>query len=134
MPIAAVYAAVLALVFIGLSLRTIRLRRRAQVAIGDGGDRLLARAVRVHANFAEYVPLALLLIFFLESSGAPRLVVHGLCALLLVGRLLHAWGVSQPKEEFRYRVAGMALTFTAIGLAALGLLALAFASWAAASS
>ncbi len=67
-----IYAAVLALVFVGLSVRTIRLRRRARIAVGDGGDPRLARAMRVHTNFAEYVPLALLLIYFAESAGAPR--------------------------------------------------------------
>ena len=122
MMITASYAAVLALVFVGLSVRTIRLRRQAQVAIGDGGDKRLARAARVHANFAEYVPLALLLIHFVEEGGAPTLAVHALCTLLLGGRLLHAWGVSQPRENFRFRVAGMAMTFAAIVLAALGLL------------
>jgi hypothetical protein len=126
--ITATYAAVLALVFVGLSVRTIRLRRRARVAIGDGGDKLLARAARVHANFAEYVPLALLLIYFAESSGAPKPAVHALCALLLIGRLVHAWGVSQPKEDFRFRVAGMAMTFAAIVLAALALLSFAVAA------
>ena len=129
MPITSIYAALPALVFVGLRVRTIRLRRRAQVAIGDGGDRLLARAARVHANFAEYVPLALLLIYFAESSGgAPTLAVHALCALLLAGRLLHAWGVSQPREDLRFRVAGMAMTFTSIVLAALGLLYFALAA------
>jgi len=127
LPLTAAYAALLALLFVALSLRAIRLRRGARVAIGDGGDARLARAMRVHANFAEYVPLALLLIFFAESAGTPPLAVHAPCALLLVGRLAHAWGVSQPKEDFRFRVAGMALTFTAIVLAALALLVLTFA-------
>lgn len=122
MPVTPAYAAVLALVFVGLSLRTIGLRRRARVAIGDGGDRALARAARVHANFAEYVPLALLLIYLFESAGAPAPIVHLLCAALLGGRLLHAWGVSQVHEDLRLRVAGMALTFVALVGAALGLL------------
>jgi uncharacterized membrane protein YecN with MAPEG domain len=122
MPITPIYAAGLALVFVGLSIRTIRLRRRARVAIGDGGDRRLARATRAHANFAEYVPLALLLVYFVEAPGAPRPAIHALCMMLLAGRLAHAWGVSQEPEDFRFRVAGMALTFSVLGLAALALL------------
>lgn len=122
MLVTALYAAILALVFVGLSVRTIRLRRGSRVAIGDGGDKQLARAMRVHANFAEYVPLALLLIFLLEAGGAPPLAIHLLGAALLAGRLLHAWGVSQVREDFRFRVAGMALTFSAIVAAALALL------------
>jgi len=69
------------------------------------------RAMRVHANFSEYVPLALLLIYFVEVKGAPIGLVHLLGVCLLLGRLLHAWGVSQLSENFRYRVFGMAMTF-----------------------
>jgi uncharacterized protein len=61
MPITAFYAALLAPLFILLAVRVIRQRRGARVAIGDGGDKLLLRRMRVHANFAEYVPFALVL-------------------------------------------------------------------------
>ncbi len=111
MPITPLYAAILGLIFVALSLRTIRLRRRYRVAIGDGRNALLQRAMRVNANFAEYVPLALLLIYFVELHDGPRLHIHLLGIALACGRLLHAWGVSQAQENFRYRTAGMALTF-----------------------
>jgi uncharacterized protein len=110
-PVTPLYAALLGLMFIVLSLRTIRLRRRYRVAIGDGRNPLLQRAMRVNANFAEYVPLALLLNFFVELHDGPRLHVHLLGIALVCGRLLHAWGVSQSSENFRYRTAGILLTF-----------------------
>ena len=116
------YAALIALVFVLLSIRTLRLRRRFSVGIGDGDQQLLARASRAHANFAEYVPIALLLIFFLEMSISTALWIHLLCVVLLVGRVIHAYGISQIDENYAYRVAGMALTFTAIITAAVGLL------------
>jgi len=62
MHIVPLYAALLALIFVALSVRTLRMRRRLRIAVGDGGDTALLRAMRVHANFAEYVPLSLLLI------------------------------------------------------------------------
>ncbi|MBX9903374.1 MAG: MAPEG family protein [Burkholderiales bacterium] len=111
MPITPLYAAILGLLFIALSLRTIRLRRRYRVAIGDGRKELLQRAMRVNANFAEYVPLSLLLIYFVELHDGPRLHVNALGIALICGRLLHAWGVSRIPENFRYRTVGMALTF-----------------------
>jgi uncharacterized membrane protein YecN with MAPEG domain len=114
-----VYAALLALLFLLLAVRTIRLRRALQVAIGDAGDARLQRAMRVHANFAEYVPLTLLLVLMLELQGAHPLLLHVLCACLLAGRLVHAWGVSRDPEDYRYRMSGMALTFTAMVGAAL---------------
>jgi len=116
------YAALLGLIFVALSIRTIRLRRRYRVAIGDGDNEPLRRAARVHANFAEYAPLALLLVYFAEGAGAPALLVHTLAIALVCGRLSHAWGVSQPREDFRFRVTGMALTFSVIITACLYLL------------
>ena len=112
MPIVSLYAALLALLFAALGIRTVLLRRRLAIAVGDGGNPLLLRAMRVHANFAEYVPLTLLLIFFLEQAGAAPLRVHLLCAMLLAGRVLHAIGVSRVREPYALRVVAMTLTFT----------------------
>ena len=117
MPATPLYAALLGLLFIALSIRTIGLRRRFRVAIGSGRKALLQRAMRVNANFAEYVPLALLLIYFVELHDGPRLHVHLLGSALIGGRVLHAWGVSQEQENFRYRTAGMALTFSVMLIA-----------------
>ena len=98
------------------------LRRRQGVAVGDGNDPLLSRAIRAHGNFSEYVPLSLILLFFLESSGAASGWIHVLGSLLIAGRLSHAYGVSQVEENFIYRVAGMALTFTVIVSASIRIL------------
>lgn len=122
MPATPLYAALLALIFVALSIRTIRLRRRYRVGVGDGSHAELQRAARVHANFAEYVPLALLLIYFVETGGGPLLLTHTLAIALLCGRLLHAWGVSQVRENYRYRTVGMVLTFSVILAACLYLL------------
>lgn len=116
------YAALMALLFVALSIRTLRLRHRFQVAIGPGEEPLLERAMRVHANFAEYVPIALLLVLFVEMATRNGTLVHALGVLLIAGRGLHAYGVSQLRENFRYRVAGMTLTFTVIITAAVTLL------------
>ncbi len=121
LPITAVYAALLGLVFLALSVRTLRMRRRLRVAVGDAGHEALLRAMRVHANFAEYVPLSLLLVYFLETSGRTTLV-HAFCIVLLGGRLVHAYGVSRMPENYRYRVAGMAMTFVALAGSALAIL------------
>lgn len=108
------YAALLMFVFVGLSVRTLRLRRRLRIPVGDGGNPAMLRAMRAHANFVEYVPLGLLLIYFAESAGAPRPLIHVLGLALLVGRVLHGFGISQITEDYRFRVAGMALTLTTL--------------------
>lgn len=107
-----IYAALLGIFFVALSVRTLLLRRRLKIAIGDGKNPRMLRAMRTHANFAEYAPLGLLLIAACEQRAAPAIVVHTMGVMLLLGRLVHAYGVSKEAEVFVYRVAGMALTFT----------------------
>ena len=108
------YAALLALMFFLLSVRTVRLRRELRIAIGDAGNQQMLRAMRVHANFVEYTPFSLLLIFMVELQGAYFLLVHALCICLLFGRVSHAYGVSETQENYRYRILGMTMTFTAL--------------------
>jgi uncharacterized membrane protein YecN with MAPEG domain len=43
-------------------------------------------------------------------------------SLLLAGRLIHAYGVSQLKEKLIFRMVGMILSFASIGLTSLVLL------------
>lgn len=113
-----IYAALLALLYVFLSARIIKLRVKYQVGIGDGDHPLLQRAIRVQANFGEYVPFALLLLWMHESmNGAPKLVLI-LGALLCVGRLLHAYGVSQKNETLTFRQAGMVITFSVMLISA----------------
>jgi uncharacterized protein len=122
MHILPLYAALLALLFVFLSVRTLRLRRRLKIAIGHQDDAQMLRAMRVHANFAEYVPLSLLLIYLVEISGASVWLVHALGLCLLIGRVAHAYGVSQVNENYRYRVVGMVLTLSCLIAASLYLL------------
>ena len=118
LPITALYAGLLALLFVFLSIRVIGARREAGVPIGDGSNPLLLRRMRVHANFAEYVPMALVLMALSESLDTAEPLLHGIGVVLLAGRCVHAYGVSQPNEMIGLRIIGMAATFTAIiGLA-----------------
>lgn len=118
MTVTPLYAGVLGLLFLVLSLRVIGRRQAARVALGDGGDRILLRRQRAQANFAEYVPLVLVLMTLAELRSASSLVLHGIGACLLVGRLLHAYGLSSEPERMAYRMVGMVLTFSALGFSA----------------
>jgi len=110
MRVTPLYAALLALLFVALSVRTLRMRRGLGIAVGDAGDARMLRAMRVHANFAEYVPLALVLMYLLDARGLGEAWLHGLGAALVAGRLAHAYGVSQVRETYAYRVFGMTMT------------------------
>ena len=108
------YAAVLTLVFVVLSVRTLSLRRKLGVGVGDGGSQELIKAARAHANFAEYTPLCVILILLIEITTDAGWLIHFYGILLILGRISHAWGVSQVKENYRFRVFGMACTFVVL--------------------
>jgi uncharacterized membrane protein YecN with MAPEG domain len=114
-----IYAGIAALLFVVLSVRVILMRRNARVGLGDGGDQLLLRRLRVHGNFAEYTPLVIVLMTLAELQGRPASSLHVVGLSLLAGRLLHAYGVSSEPEKPALRVAGMAFTFTALIVGAL---------------
>ena len=116
--VTAFFAGVLTLMFIRLSFNVIGLRRKNKISLGDGGIDTLDRAIRAHGNFAEYVPLGLVLMGCLELNGAPLLLVAVLGALLVSGRYFHAKGIQEPPPNFTDRVRGMKLTFAALGLLA----------------
>jgi len=119
MRITALYASLLAVLFLFLSVRVIGWRRQQRVEIGHGGDVQLLRRMRVHANFAEYAPFTLLLMALAENLGPPHVLVHLVGLTLLAGRTMHAYGLSQTPHILKYRVWGMTLTIAAMGIAAM---------------
>lgn len=120
-PVTTLFAALLALLYFALSLWVIRLRQTLRIGIGDGGNHEIKRVIRVHANFGEYVPMALILMFLAEQAGARgETVVAG--AMLLTGRLAHAFGLSRNAGVSIGRFGGTTLTFLAFGVLVLACL------------
>ena len=114
--ISSIYAGILALLIVWLSLNVIKLRRANKVRLGDGGIPQLQNAIRAQGNATEYVPIALVLLVLLELSGAYPLLVHLGGAAIIIGRLLHAKGLLT--DNLRFRVLGMQITiFTIVSLA-----------------
>lgn len=123
MSITLLYGGLLALVFLALSARVVQGRGKGGVSLGDGGQPDLLRRIRGHANFAEYVPLQLLLLGLLELSGAlPTWSLHLLGAALLLSRLLHGYAMSFTEKWLFGRFYGTLIAF--ILLLVLGLLAM----------
>ena len=124
LPVTGLYVGLLALGFVFLASRVIKARRVYRVAIGTGQHRLVERAIRAHGNFAEYVPFAVILLGLCEINGLPGWALHGMGITLLVGRTLHAHGIAEEAEVFRWRVLGTSLTLTMMivaGAASIGL-------------
>ncbi len=115
-------AVALTIVFIKLSFNVISLRRKNKVGLGNGGHEDLERAIRAQGNFAEYVPIGIILIACLELNGAPWWLVLAPGFFMIIGRLIHARGINTPPPDFSLRVLGMKFTFsTLIALVALNL-------------
>lgn len=118
LPITSLFAALLTLLYMVLAFRIIRLRWRDKVGIGTGESLDLKAAVRVHGNFAEYVPLALILLGLMELNGASPLWLYGLGGLLFVARINHAIGLTKTIGVSPYRSIGVLGTFAMLLLAA----------------
>ena len=120
--ISLLFASLHALMFLVLTMRVVMQRKSNRIGIGDGGHSALARSVRVHGNFSEYVPLALILMALLELSGLPAAWLWVLGAMLLLGRVLHAVGLGGSIGVSPGRLVGMLLTLISLLLmAALGI-------------
>lgn len=114
MLIAGLYAGLAALLVLALAMRVMWLRNTNGVGLGSGDVPALARAVRAHANAAEYVPLALLLLVVLAFEQTRPWLLHAFGITLLVGRILHAIGLSGYAGRSFGRVAGIALTLLVV--------------------
>lgn len=112
--ITAFYAALLGLLMLVLVLRVVQGRWTRRIGLGDGGQAEMTCRIRAHANSAENVPMALLLLLLLELTGVAGPWLHAFGIALLVARLLHAWGLSRHGGTSFGRFVGTLLTVLAI--------------------
>jgi uncharacterized protein len=124
---AGVYAALITLMGVALTYMVILRRRSKLIGMGDGGDKVMARLIRVHGNFCENAPFALALLILIALVGGPGWTLHAVGLLFLVGRAAHAFGLSQSGGSSIGRVAGMVTTHTAFFIGAGTLLLAGFA-------
>lgn len=118
LPISMLYAGLLALLYFALAVVVIRLRWRDSVGIGTGTSKDLEVAVRIHGNFAEYVPFTLLLLVLMELTGASGMLLHALGGLLFVARVCHAIGLRMSVGPSWARTVGVLGTFIVLLLEA----------------
>lgn len=119
LPISLLFASVNGLIFIVLSALVVRGRYSEKVSIGSGDKERLEVAIRVHGNFAEYVPFALLLLALLEAAGVANSVLYSLGVILTAGRLAHAYGLSRTLAPNAFRAGGVMATWIVIAASCL---------------
>ncbi|MGB6228691.1 MAG: MAPEG family protein [Litorimonas sp.] len=92
--IVALYVAICLLMNPVLMLRIGRMRISKKINLGDGGDADMLARVRTHGNFTEVVPLGLIGLIAIAMMGGSPIFLHIFGGLLVVGRILHALGMS----------------------------------------
>ena len=97
-----------AFIALWLGLRTGRVRSKARIDIGDGGDAALIARMRAQANYTEYAPFIVALIAVLEFTTGTSTWLWIAAILFLVARVLHALGMDGMKGG---RMIGILITF-----------------------
>lgn len=113
-PISAFYAGLLGILFFYFSVIVIRGRFSKKISLGDGGDHHFQQVIRAHANFSEYTPITLILLFIAEINGSDTVLLHLAGSALLAGRFIHAFGLRRHSGPSWQRISGMLLTFASL--------------------
>ncbi len=110
LPITLTIAGAAAILHIWLSLRVSRLRRPLKIGVGDGGNEALTRRMRAHGNFAENMPIFLILLGFVELATGGDLWLWGAGLLFVLARIAHAFGMDRPGAN-PMRVGGITVSW-----------------------
>jgi uncharacterized membrane protein YecN with MAPEG domain len=110
---AALWAGLHIILLLVLSMLVVRQRQKHKVALGDEGVPELAQAIRAFGNATEYVPAAMMGIVVLALVQAPPLAIHVAGAMLFLGRVVHALGLSTSGGTSFPRAIGIMLTWVA---------------------
>ena len=116
------YGGFFGILYIILTKRVVDMRQKHKETIGAENLELV-RAVRAHANFIEYVPIVLLLSYFLEIRIEASWLVHISLSSFLIGRIVHALAVSRVNENVKLRMVSMPLTFLPLSITSVCLVA-----------
>lgn len=116
------YAGLLGLIHIWLLAHVGMMRGRQKISIGDGGDKLMIRAMRGQSNFVENVPLTLVYLTLMALLGTPVWVLHILGVILVFGRILHALHFCADDAPAWQRAGGFSASFLVLVISALGLI------------
>jgi len=119
-PVTAVFAAVLGLLLVVLSLFVSRHRLRLKQNLGVSEDIDFQATVRAQANLVEYAPIGLIMLAIAELNGVSGTLIYWTGLGFVVGRLLHAFGMINGRGgPHMARMAGILLTWLAIVVLAL---------------
>ncbi|MFK7902404.1 MAG: MAPEG family protein [Nitratireductor sp.] len=108
--ITTLFASLLGLLFIVLTMRVIKQRGISKVSLSDGGDEMMLRRIRGQANFIEYAPLFLILFGLAEFNGTHQTLLAVLAAAFFISRVMHGYALSFSAKSFVNRFYGTLIT------------------------
>lgn len=122
LPVTLTFAAALALLNFWLAIRCARIRIGSKLLHGDGGNEIMARRMRAHANFTEYAPIVLILFALIEMAIGPSIWLWGTALAYVIARIAHAFGMDASGSTI-WRAGGILVNWVVmLGLAASALL------------
>lgn len=120
--IATLFTAINILILFVLTYLVIRQRRSQAISMGHNDNENMQRAIRVHGNFTEYAPLAMIGLYGMAACGASAYWMYGIGGAFTLGRIMHAFGYSKVTGLSFGRFYGMAITATSLLVMAVYLL------------
>jgi uncharacterized protein len=111
MALVAIYVAINIALLLFLAIRVIPARIKHKVTLGDGGVEAVQQVVRAHGNAVEYIPPVLIGLVVLAFLNAPAHMIHIIGGALTLGRMFHAFGLSNKSGQSFGRAAGSLLTW-----------------------
>jgi uncharacterized membrane protein YecN with MAPEG domain len=121
--IAALYAGILAIFALILSVKAGLFRSKTGISVlfGEPVNLELAQRVRAHQNFLEYVPMIVILMGIIEINGGSLIFLHVVGVALILSRIFHAAGLRYDNMAHPGRAIGaggtMLITLVAAGYA-----------------
>jgi len=119
-----IYIGIVGLLAIYLSVKVSLKRQEHKVSTGDGDNPHLFKSIRVHANYIENAPLAMILLLVFEMQGASAWMVHALGLAFVIGRVLHVYGLGSHPQLPLLRTVGSSITLTYLLVISVGVVAL----------
>ncbi|NNC72418.1 MAG: MAPEG family protein [Sphingomonadaceae bacterium] len=111
-----VIAAAAALLNLWLSVRVGRVRTSQKVFVGDGGNDIVIRRMRAHANFIEYTPFFLILLALIELASGSSLWLWGVSIVFIVARIAHAFGMDLDNKLRMFGILGTMLVLLGMAI------------------
>jgi hypothetical protein len=125
LPITALYAGILMIFALVLSFYAGSFRGKSGISVlfGEPANMELAERIRIHQNFLEYVPMAVILMGIIEINGGNTTFLHVFGVVLIIARIAHAIGLKHDNMAHPGRVIG------AGGTALISVVAAVYAIW-----